>query len=478
MNPLQRRTKIVCTIGPATQSRDRLRALIDAGMNVARLNFSHGTPEEHRATLETIRALSAETGANIGVLQDLQGPKIRTGPIAHPPVYLSDGAPFTITTLPYPGDNRTVSTTYERLPAEVRPGARILLSDGAVELIVVDTTPTAVHCRVVRGGSIGSHTGINLPGVPISAPSLTEKDERDLRFGLDIGVDFVALSFVRTADDVRRAKELISAAGKSTPVIAKLEKPEAIDHLEEILSIADGVMVARGDLGVEMSPEEVPVLQKRIIAAASRHAVPVITATQMLESMVHGPRPTRAEASDIANAIFDGTDAVMLSAETAIGEYPVEAVATMARIATVADTSFAEFGTRSTPEGEPLSSARVIAEATNTAARGLGAFAIVARTPSGFTARLVSKYRPPAPVLAVTPDALTARRLTLLWGVYPVVVPTVGGSIEELIRLIDEGQIAPDLLPAGETIVVTASSLGHLAPGATNLLQIHRISCP
>lgn len=446
-------------------------------MNVARLNFSHGTPDEHRATLETVRSLSAELGIPVAVLQDLQGPKIRTGPVQNPPIELVAGAPFTITTLPFPGTDRMVSTTYSQLPSDVRPGDCLLLSDGAVEIDVVATTPTEVRGRVVRGGTIGSHTGINLPGVQVSAPSLTEKDERDLRFGLAMGVDFVALSFVRRAADVERAKQVIRQEGFSTPLIAKLEKPQAIEHLEEILDVADGVMVARGDLGVEVPLREVPILQKQIIAAANRHALPVITATQMLESMVHNARPTRAEASDVANAIFDGTDAVMLSAETAIGEYPVEATSTMAAIATNADASFGTYGRFERPWTEPLVSSKVIAEATNTAARQLGAVAIVARTTSGFTARLVSKYRPPMPVLALTRDPTVARRTLLLWGTYSVVVPTLG-DLSDIIARIDAGAIAPDLLAPGQIVVLTASPAGQgpAQPGSTSLLQIHRVS--
>lgn len=473
----RRHTKIVCTIGPATRSRERLRELILAGMNVARLNFSHGTPEEHRTTLDMVRSLSEELDLPVAVLQDLQGPKIRTGPVQNPPLHLSAGQPFTITTLPYPGTSRMVSTTYAQLPFDVHRGDCILLSDGAVELVVVETTPTEVRTRVVRGGDIGSHTGINLPGVKVSAPSLTEKDERDLRFGLSIGVDFVALSFVREARDVLRAKQIIAAEGKTTPLIAKFEKPEAIEHLEEILEVADGVMVARGDLGVEMPPEQVPVLQKQIIAAANRHALPVITATQMLESMVHNPRPTRAEASDVANAIFDGTDAVMLSAETAIGDYPVEAVSIMARIATIADAHYDEYAAVHPPATEPLVSAKVIAEATNTAARRIDAAAIVARTRSGYTARLVSKYRPPMPILALAGDPVVARRTLLLWGVFPVVIPDLK-HLEDLLTAIDAGEVAPQLLRPDQTIVITASSAagGGAATGGTNLLEIHRIS--
>jgi pyruvate kinase len=444
-------------------------------MNVARLNFSHGTHAEHRQTLETVRTLADELGIPVGILQDLQGPKIRTGPVEKPPIRLVPGAPFTITTLPYPGTDRMVSTTFSELPQDVHPGDCILLSDGAVELIVVSTTSTEVNCRVVRGGYIGSHTGINLPGAKISAPSLTEKDLQDLQFGLAMGVDFIALSFVRSAADVERAKQVVASAGFTTPVIAKLEKPEAITYLEEIIAVADGVMVARGDLGVEVSPAEVPLLQKRIIATASRHAIPVITATQMLESMVHNPRPTRAEASDVANAIFDGTDAVMLSAETAIGEYPVESVTAMARIAAEADAGFPTFGHREPPEIAHHLFSEAIAEATYAAARRIDAAAIVARTRTGFTARLVSKYRPSAPIVAVTDNPAIARQTTLLWGVVPTIVAKLG-TLGDLVQQIDRGQFATDLIKPGDAVVLTASAPGVTNREGTNVMELHRIS--
>jgi pyruvate kinase len=444
-------------------------------MNVARLNFSHGDHAEHRAMFEVIRAVSAELGAHVGILQDLQGPKIRTGPIAQAPLQLVAGSPFTISTLAVPGTEQSVSTTFSDLPNDVKPGDRILLADGAVELTVLTTTRDSVRCRVVIGGSINSNAGISLPGVAVSAPSLTDKDIDDLRFGLELGVDFVALSFVRRPEDVVRAKELVAAAGKRVPVIAKLEKPEAIARLDEILAVSDGVMVARGDLGVELSAEQVPFLQKQIIAAANRRGIPVITATQMLESMIEHARPTRAEASDVANAIFDGTDAVMLSAETAIGQYPVETVAMMARIAAEADRHFAAFGHEVDPVVEPRVFAQVIAEAAKTAVSRLNAAAIVARTRSGFTARLVSKFRPDAPILAATADEAIARQLSLLWGIVPIVVPNLG-TLSDLVAQIDAGEIAADFVSPGDNIVLTGSTFGAPHPGETNSLRFHRVT--
>jgi pyruvate kinase len=443
-------------------------------MDVARLNFSHGEPAEHKTTLELVRLIAAELGRPVAVLQDLQGPKIRTGPILHQPLQLTTGAAFSITTLPFSGTGESVSTNFSQLPADVKPGDRILLADGAVELTVTGTTPTAVRTRVVRGGEIRSNSGINLPGVAISAPSLTKKDVSDLHFGVSIGVDLVALSFVRSAADVIRTREVVTSLGATTPIIAKLEKPQAIENLDEIVAVADGVMVARGDLGVEISPERVPLLQKQIIAAANRHAIPVITATQMLESMVHSARPTRAEASDVANAIFDGTDAVMLSAETAIGEYPIESVEIMSRIAVEADARYDSFGHVERPQVRPLVFAEVIAEATNTAVRRLRAAAVVARTRSGFTARLVSKYRPPTPIVAVTPDDVVARRANLLWGVVPIVVPGLG-NLEDLVARMDAGLVPANLVAPGDDVVLTASASTSTAFGETNVLQLHRV---
>ncbi len=335
-----RKTKIVATIGPASSSEERLEALIRAGMDVARLNFSHGTHEQHAAAFTAIRAVSARLGRAVAILQDLSGPKIRTGALAGgKPVLLVDGAEVTITTEPVVGTASLLATTYPHLADDLHPGDRVLLADGLMELTVLSSQAGLVRCRVVHGGLLGEHKGINLPGVRLSAPAVTEKDADDLAFGVSLGVDYLAVSFVRQAEDLRQVRHLLREHGADTPVIAKIEKPEAVKNLDAILGACEGVMVARGDLGVEVSPEKVPMLQKQIIEAANRHGDLVITATQMLESMVSNPRPTRAEASDVANAILDGTDAVMLSAETAVGQYPVEAVDMMSRIALEAEAS-------------------------------------------------------------------------------------------------------------------------------------------
>src|SRR5712692_6041610 len=406
-----RRTKIVCTIGPATSSEEQLERLMRAGMNVARLNFSHGTHDEHAAVIERIRRISARLGCPIAILQDLQGPKIRVGSLqGGQPIRLVDGAQVTITTRPVAGDSQTIPTTYMHLPQDVKPGDRILLDDGLMELRVLDAGATDVRCQVVHGGLLKEHKGINLPGVAVSAPALTEKDREDLRFGVMHGVDYVALSFVRQPEDVLEAKDLIRQfqveKGETDqvmppPLIAKLEKPEALAHLDDILAAVDGVMVARGDLGVEMAPEKVPLIQKRIISTCNDVGLPVITATQMLESMITHPRPTRAEASDVANAILDGTDAIMLSAETATGAYPIEAVEMMVRIALET-----EAGNRTAhqPQCKHLTKAHAVSHAARALSEEASVQAIVVFTRSGTSAHLFSKDRPRTPIFAYTPS--------------------------------------------------------------------------
>src|SRR5438067_58566 len=369
-----RRTKIVCTIGPATNSEAQLEQLMRAGMNVARLNFSHGIQQEHEQVIERVRAISARLNYAVAILQDLQGPKIRTGALQDgKPVRLVDGTQVTITTRDLVGNGQFISTTYKDLPQDVKIGDRILLDDGLLELRVVSTNETDVQCLVIHGGVLGEHKGINLPGVAVSSPALTEKDRDDLQFGIKHRVDYVALSFVRSPEDIREAKHLIrqyttelyrGEEERDIPLIAKIEKPEAVEQLDKILEVADGVMVARGDLGVEMPQEKVPLIQKRIIASCNEQGLPVITATQMLESMVTNPRPTRAEVNDVSNSILDGTDAVMLSAETSVGAFPIEAVQMMTRIALETEANYHTIG-------RPIHKHRSLAHAVSHAARAL-----------------------------------------------------------------------------------------------------------
>jgi pyruvate kinase len=479
---MARRTKIVCTLGPATDSEEQIEALLRAGMNVARLNFSHGTHEEHAATLARVRAVAGKLDLPVAVLQDLQGPKIRTGPLAGGgPLTLQDGQDFTISTQPLDGTAAHVSTTYAALPRDVRPGDRVLLADGAIELRVRTTTDETVTTEVAHGGTLREHQGINLPGVDVSAPALTEKDRADLAFGVAHGVDYVALSFVRAAADVEEAKRLIETllrdqgdatqpSARPVPVIAKLEKPEAIQHLEAILAVADGVMVARGDLGVEMPLEEVPLIQKRVLAEANARGLVVITATQMLESMISSPRPTRAEASDVANAILDGTDAAMLSGETAVGAYPVEAVRVMSRIALATQGACPPAPAFELKDAEMsvavASAARILAEQAH--ARLIAVF-----TRSGLSAQLISKERPGVPIVAFTPHETVYRRLSLWWGVTPRPCE-LRGTTEELIGWVEEQLRADGLAAAGDRIVIMGG-MPFAGTAKTNFVKLHVI---
>jgi pyruvate kinase len=473
-----RRTKIVATLGPSTNTPERIAGLIRAGMNVARLNFSHGTHADHAARIAMVRRAAAESGKQIAILQDLQGPKIRTGSLeGGKPVELVAGAAFRITTEKVIGTSDRVSTTYKSLPQDVRPRDRVLLSDGLIELLVTSSDGTEVLTEVVHGGRLKEHQGINLPGVRVSAPAATDKDIEDLRFGLEQGVDFVALSFVRKASDIMVVKDIIRQAGKTTPVIAKIERPEALDVLPEILATADGVMVARGDLGVEMPPERVPLVQKQIIDAANRALIPVITATQMLESMIQNPRPTRAEASDVANAIIDGSDAVMLSGETAAGAYPLEAVQMMALIADSiegnANYNGSDIAMPRWAIPEVQSTPRAIADAACTIARAQSVRAIAVLTQSGSSARLVSHYRPQVPIIALCPTEETARRTALYWGVTPILIQVEDrlDELEKQVQLIlrDRG-----MCQRGDILVMTG---GHpiYSYGPTNFLKVMTI---
>lgn len=467
-----RHSKIVCTVGPASRSPRMIRELMRAGMDVARLNFSHGTHEEHAQTIVMLRAAAAARQKPLAIIADLQGPKIRTGVLASGgPVMLKAGQQFVITTKRILGDSTRVNTTFTPLPREVRKGDRILLSDGLIELRVERVSGANVMCEVVNGGALGEHKGINLPGVKLRVPALTPKDRADLKFALKHGVNYIAVSFVRRPGDVLLAKSLIRRAGKDTPVIAKLEKPEAIENLDAILRAADGVMVARGDLGVEMNPERVPVVQKMIIARAREFRRPVITATQMLESMTENPRPTRAEASDVANAIFDGSDAVMLSAETASGKYPAQAVSMMARIIEEAEASIKEFPRPATQE--QLKVAETVAELVCHASRELNMRLIAVFTHSGFTARLVSRYRPLVPIVAFSPEAETRRRMALIWGVMPRNIPDVQ-KVDGLAPVAEKRLLEERLVRQGDVIgIVAGTPMG--IRGTTNFMKFHVI---
>lgn len=475
-SPAARRARIVCTLGPATDSAEALAALLDAGMDVARLNFSHGTLADHARRLRLLRRLAQERGKNLAILQDLQGPKIRTGTLEHgQPVELRSNSTVTLTTRPVAGNARQVSTTFAALPSEVQRGSRILLSDGLIELRVARVEGRDVHCRVVNGGELGEHQGINLPGLALKISALTDKDRADLAFGIQQGVDYIALSFVRRPADVLQLKRLLARMGRQIPVVAKLEKPEAIDHLDEILRVADAVMVARGDLGVELSPEVVPLIQKRVIARANAMKVPVITATQMLESMTVHPRPTRAEASDVANAIFDGSDALMLSAETAVGRYPSEATRMMARIVAAAEASprYGWYTRQRRASEELLRVPEALCETVAHMAEQLNLRAIAVFTQSGSSARLVSKYRPRVPIYAFSPVPQILRRTALYWGVHPVLMPRVQSTermVEGAARLLRARRVARP----GDLIAVIAGT-PIARRGTTNLLKVHRI---
>jgi pyruvate kinase len=469
--PPLRRTKIVATIGPATSKPEVLRELILAGATTLRLNFSHGTHDDHQRSIRLIRQTSFELNQPVGILQDLQGPKIRLGRFEKDSIVLKDGDPFILTSHIMEGNQTMSSITYEPLAREVPEGATILLDDGRVEMRVEKVDPAAgeLYCRTVVGGKLSNNKGVNFPGVCLSVKALTDKDRKDLMFGLDRGVDWVALSFVRNPQDVLEIKELIASAGKSVPVIVKIEKHEAIEQMQEILSLSDGVMVARGDLGVELPAEEVPILQKRLIVTANRLGIPVITATQMLDSMVYSPRPTRAEISDVANAILDGTDAVMLSNETAVGEFPVKAVAMMAQIATRIEADrIVQNVTGVDDTGRSIPNA--ISQAVGQIAAQLEASAVMTLTKSGSTARNVSKFRPQAPILAVTPHVNVARQLQLVWGVKTLLIlslPSTSQTFDAAISVALEN----NLVDEGDLVVMTAGTLQGVS-GSTDLVKV------
>jgi pyruvate kinase len=470
-----RRTKIVATLGPASESEPVLRRLLAAGMDVARLNFSHGTKAEHGRTIRRLRRLARENPAPLAIMQDLQGPKIRVGRLASP-MDLREGTTVRLTTGRTAGPG-CIPVPFAGLGRAVRRGSRILMKDGTIELAVTGRRGSEILCRVVRGGVLGAHQGVNLPGVRIRARALTPKDIGDLRFGLRQGVDFVALSFVRTAADIRHARRVMARLGGAVPIVAKLEKAEAITNLDEIIEESDAVMVARGDLGVELPAERVPLLQKRIIRRANARGIPVITATQMLESMVRAERPTRAETSDVANAVLDGTDAVMLSAETAAGRYPVQAVEAMAQIARAVEDGVALGGTAPAP-GAARHASRpgvpyAIAAATQALTEDLDVALVAALTTTGRTARLLSQRRLRALVLACTEDERVARSLALWWGVAPLLVP-FQRSTEAMLGYLDRELVRRRLGRLGEPVIVVGS-MPLIARGRTNFAQVHRL---
>jgi len=492
MNPRksQRRTKIVATVGPATLKPDVLRRLIEAGATTLRLNFSHGTHEDHRKAISLIRQTAFELNQPVGILQDLQGPKIRLGKFENGDIYLNNGDPFILTSRKVACTQKISYVSYDKLAQEVPEGATILLDDGKVEMIVekIDLAQQNLHCRVIVGGVLSNNKGVNFPGVYLSIKALTEKDREDLMFGLDQGVDWIALSFVRNPQDVLEIKELIRNAGKSVPVIVKIEKHEAIEQMEEILGLSDGVMVARGDLGVELPAQDVPLLQKRLIATANELGIPIITATQMLDSMANNPRPTRAEVSDVANAILDGTDAVMLSNETAVGKYPVEAVQTMAKIAERIEGEEEDFrpifkitkfkntplGISSNKQSFKSSIPNAISEAVSQIAEQLGAGAIMTLTKTGATARNVSKYRPKTPILAITPHVDVARQLQLVWGAKPLLVLELASASQTFQAAITMAQ-EQELLKDSDLVVMTAGTLQGV-PGSTDLIKVELVT--
>ncbi|HEU4513996.1 MAG TPA: pyruvate kinase [Nocardioidaceae bacterium] len=466
-----RRAKIVCTLGPATSSPERIRELVEAGMDVARLNFSHGSHADHERAYARVRQASDATGRGVGILADLQGPKIRLGRFAEGPVELHEGATFTITTRDVPGDVSMCSTTYDGLPGDVKVGDPILIDDGKVRLEVTAVEGKDVETRVVVPGTVSDNKGINLPGVAVSVPALSEKDKEDLRFALHLTVDFVALSFVRSAKDVDDVRAIMEEEGIFIPVIAKIEKPQAVDNLDEIIAAFDGVMVARGDLGVECPLEDVPMIQARIVEVARRNAKPVIVATQMLESMITAPRPTRAEASDVANAVLDGSDAVMLSGETSVGDYPIETVKTMASI--VESTERHGLHRMAKIDWDPQTRGGVITKAAREVAERMGAKYLVAFTQSGDSARRLARLRSAIPVLAFTPEAVVRSQLALTWGVETFKTSPVEHT-DEMVRQVDEHLLKIGRVKEGDLVVIIGGSPPGI-PGSTNALRIHRM---
>lgn len=471
MKPLIHRTKIVATIGPASSSPEVLRRMLLAGMNVARLNFSHGSYEDHGKMIQLLRDISSELDLPLTLLQDLQGPKIRVGQLPDTGMILTEGGSITLVPLAdYTGQPNTVGIDYPYVAEEAIAGTQVLLDDGLLELRVTKIKGNAVECEVVTGGLLKSHKGVNLPSLNLRLPSMTEKDKKDLDFGISQGVDIISLSFVRKADDIRLLKKLLLEKGADIPVLAKIEKPQAVANLEEIVDECDAIMVARGDLGVEMRPEKVPLIQKQIIKLCNQKGIPVITATQMLDSMIHNPRPTRAEASDVANAIIDGTDAVMLSGESAVGEYPVQSVKMLANIAidVELDAKFINYPCRNQDKTHAL------AEALNRIDEILNLQCIVALTETGYSAKVAAAERPSVPIVALTPSIETYHNLNLVWGVRPVLFEYTHPTLEDLIHQMEATLLALNFVSVGDTILILGGVPLRKAR-TTSFLDIHTI---
>jgi len=473
INSARCKTKIIATIGPSSRSKPVLRRMINAGMNVARLNLSHGSYEDHGKVIHTIRLLSKDMNKPVAILLDLQGPKLRTGKLKDgKPVLLKRNATISFTTDKVSGTQDLVSTTYTNLVEDVNKDETLLLADGLIKLKVVSKTKDTVTCKVINGGVLSENTGINLPGCNVSAPCLTQKDKKDLGFGIESGVDYFALSFVRSADDLNLLKSVLQKKRSDIPVIAKIEKREAVDNLDEILEIADGIMVARGDLGAELRIEQVPTFQKRIIAKAIRANKPVITATQMLETMQDNPVPSRAEVSDVANAIFDGTDAIMLSGETATGKYPIEAVKMMTRIAVEAEsTPFMKYNIEHEPSREELITHAAAQSAVNVLHEVDGK-AIISFSVSGKTSKLISKQRPCKPVYAFTPCVKAYNRMAMLWGIIPVSISEIDDT-RRLIAASEKLLVREKLIKQNDVVIIVIGLAFTI--GSTNVVKIHRV---
>ncbi|MEX5636573.1 pyruvate kinase [Parafrankia sp. FMc2] len=467
---MPRRAKIVCTLGPATNSPEMVRALVDAGMDIARLNFSHGSHEQHAAAHALVREAAEASGRSVGTLADLQGPKIRLGRFTDGGVTLLPGQHFTVTVRDILGNQEQVGTTYAGLPRDVSAGDTILVDDGRLNLRIDGVEDTDVRTTVVIGGKVSDNKGMNIPSAALTVPALSDKDADDLRFALKLGVDMIALSFVRSTEDYTAVRAIMDEVGIRVPVLAKIEKPQAVDELDGIIEAFDGLMIARGDLGVELPLEDVPLVQKRAVSQARERAKPVIVATQVLESMVNAPRPTRAEASDCANAVLDGADAIMLSAETSVGSYPIESVATMARII---ETAEADLGRISPLRTAPRTLGGAIAQAAVSVGEAVGARYLVAHTVSGDTARRLVRYRSSVPVLAFTPILGVRNQMALFWGVETILVP-FAESTDEMVRQVDTALQQIERCRPGELVVVVAGTPPGVA-GTTNTMRVHRI---